>query len=68
MDSNWTKVYSSPQGYLIEIVKGLLAENDIEAVSINKKDSSYLFGEIELYVPSQHSLKARQILSKHNDL
>lgn len=68
MDSNWTKIYSSSQSHLIEILKGLLQENDIEAVAINKKDSSYLFGEIELYVPAHKSMKARQIISKHNDL
>lgn len=68
MDPNWTKIFTSSENYKIELLKGLLAENDIRAISINKKDSAYLFGEIELYVPFDQSLKARQILSKHKML
>jgi hypothetical protein len=68
MDAGWTKIYSSPDNYKIEILKGLLNEIGIEAVSINKKDSAYLFGEIELYVPANHSLRARQIILKSNEL
>ncbi|MBN3035217.1 MAG: DUF2007 domain-containing protein [Bacteroidales bacterium] len=62
MDSEWKLVYTSPEAYKIEILKGRLESEDIEAVSISKKDSAYLFGEIELYVRAEDVLKAKKIL------
>ncbi|MCD4734443.1 MAG: DUF2007 domain-containing protein [Bacteroidales bacterium] len=67
MDPNWIKIYSTSQSYKIELIKGLLKDNNIQAISINKKDSAYLFGEIELYVPVDSAFAARQILSKYNN-
>ncbi|MCF8301643.1 MAG: DUF2007 domain-containing protein [Bacteroidales bacterium] len=64
LDSNWTKVYTSTQQYKVELIKGLLAENNIESVSVNKQDSAYLFGEIELYVHVEHAFKANQIIKQ----
>lgn len=61
---NWVKVFSSNQEYLVEITKGVLEEEDIDAVIINKKDSSYLFGEAELYVKKENALVALNLISK----
>ncbi len=65
MEQNWTLVYSTTDFYEAEILKTLLIDNEIEAVSINKKDSAYLFGEIELYVYSENVIPAMQIITKH---
>lgn len=64
IDSNWTKVYTSAQQYKVELIKGLLAENNIESVSVNKQDSAYLFGEVELYVHVENAFKANQIIKE----
>jgi hypothetical protein len=45
-----------------EIVKGVLGEHDIEAVVINKKDSSYHFGFYEISVPQEKVLQALKII------
>jgi len=66
MDKNWTIIYSSAQLYKIEIMKGLLKENNIISIDVNKKDSSYLFGEIELYVKVEDAFIAKQLILKHN--
>jgi hypothetical protein len=66
MDSNWTKIYSSSELYRVEIIRGLLEENDIVSIIVNKKDSAYLFGEIELYVNVLDAFRAKQIIVKHN--
>ncbi|MCD4747376.1 MAG: DUF2007 domain-containing protein [Bacteroidales bacterium] len=66
MNTNWVKIFSSAQLYNVEIIKGILAENKITAVTVNKKDSSYLFGEVELYVHYDNVLKAKQIINSHN--
>jgi hypothetical protein len=65
---NWIKIASSKQAYKIELLKGLLKENNIISVSINKKDSSYLaFGEIELFVDSKDVLKAKDLIQKQDN-
>ena len=45
-------------------IKGMLEENSIEVVIMNKLDSSYLnFGDIELYVPLHLKEIAQQLLN-----
>lgn len=63
MNKDWIKIYSTGIDYKAEILKGLLLEHDIEAVILNKKDSSYGFGELELYVSSDDVIKANHIIT-----
>lgn len=65
MDIDWALFYTSNKMYEIEILKGLLLENNIESYIMNKQDSLYLLGEIELYVPFDDILKAKIILSEN---
>jgi Putative prokaryotic signal transducing protein len=62
----WTKIYSSNQPVQVEIAKSILSENNIDSVEISKKDSSYMFGEIELYVPAGSEIIARLIINQHD--
>ncbi len=64
MTDNWRKVYSNTYQHKVEIVQAVLKDNDIESVIMNKKDSAYLFGEIELYVQTDNVIKAKQIIEK----
>lgn len=59
----WECLFGSKYLYKAEILKSLLEENDIPAVIINKQDSAYLFGDIEVYVKLDDMLKASRILS-----
>ena len=68
MDTDWVKIYSTDVHYKAELLKGLLFENDIDAVIVNKKDSSYLFGEIELYVSADNVIKAKHIITTQDQL
>lgn len=63
MDKNWVKIYSTSANYKAELLKGLLMENGINAIIVNKKDSSYLFGELELYVMSDDAIQAKHIIT-----
>ena len=65
MEKDWVNIYSSTQANDIVIMKAVLADNDIPTIDINKKDSSYLFGEIEVYVNRNDVLKAKQIIIKN---
>jgi len=67
MDTSWIKIYETGTPYKAEMIKGLLEENDIDAVIINKKDSAYLFGELEVFVQVDQVLKAKRILTTHRE-
>jgi len=63
MEGKWIRVFSSADPFRVEVLKGLLADNNIESVVVNKKDSAYLFGEVELYVNVADAFIANQIIS-----
>ncbi len=63
--NGWHKLYITRNYAEASIIKGMLEENNIEVVIMNKLDSSYLnFGDIELYVPPQHKEIAKQLLDQ----
>ena len=64
MEEHWQVIYSSTFQHKVEIVKAVLEDADIESVIVNKKDSAYLFGDIELYVHADNVLRARQIINR----
>ncbi|MFZ1798833.1 MAG: DUF2007 domain-containing protein [Chitinophagaceae bacterium] len=48
----WVKIYATRNYPTANIIKGMLEENNIRTIILNKQDSSYInFGDIELYVP-----------------
>jgi hypothetical protein len=64
MEEHWQVIYSSNFQHKVEIVKAVLEDAGIESVVVNKKDSAYLFGEMELYVHRDNLLRARQIINR----
>jgi len=62
---DWTVVFKSPIDSRAEIVKGVLNERGIEAVIINKKDSTLHFniGQIEVLVPNEQVLESLKIVN-----
>lgn len=66
-DQGWVRIYSSNQPHQAGIAKAILAENGIQSVTIDKKDSAYIFGDVELYVSPANADKALLILTE-NDL
>lgn len=63
MDNNWVSVFSSVELHNVELLRHMLAEQDIEAVIVNKKDSFYpSIGEIELFVRRDTVIAARKII------
>ncbi|MEE9460643.1 MAG: DUF2007 domain-containing protein [Bacteroidales bacterium] len=62
MEKDWVQVYSTDKMFQAEILKQVLADHEIEAVIINKMDSSYKsFGEIEIYVKNVNVIKAKML-------
>lgn len=64
LDKNWICIYSTIYEHEVQIVKALLLDHDIKSVAINKRDSNYLFGNIEIYVPKVAESTAIQIINK----
>ncbi|MVZ63202.1 putative signal transducing protein [Sphingobacterium humi] len=67
MNPNWTKIKVFTNALQGEIIKQMLVENNIPAVLLNKQDSSYHFGVIELYVDNEHVLEATALMDSFND-
>ena len=66
--NDWFKLYTTRNYAEATIIKGMLEENNIAVIILNKQDSSYLVGDIELYVPFYLKDIAKQLLDKslHN--
>jgi anaerobic glycerol-3-phosphate dehydrogenase len=62
---DWTAVYKSPIHSRAEIVKGILSEHGIDAVIVNKKDSTIHIdhGQVEVLVHRNQVLNAMQIIN-----
>lgn len=64
MADDWTFVYSTTILHQAELLKHMLADNNITAIIMNKQDSAYSFGDIELYVKPSDVVKAKHLISK----
>ena len=62
---DWSVVYKSTIHSRAEIVKGVLIEHDIEAILVDKKDSSLHIphGQIEILVQQNNVLEAIKIIN-----
>ena len=61
---NWYLLHRTDKYIDAEILRGLLEENQVPVVLVNKQDSSYIFlGEIEVYVPFQFKELARDLMT-----
>jgi hypothetical protein len=65
LEKGWVKILSGATNE-VELKLALLQAQEINAVIINKQDSSYLFGEVELYVPQDTVIRAKRILDEEN--
>ncbi|MEM1135255.1 MAG: DUF2007 domain-containing protein [Bacteroidota bacterium] len=60
---NWQKVYSTSDTLRAEIVKSTLEAHKIQAIILNKRDSSYNdFGQREIYVSQENHGAALTII------
>ena len=61
--NDWICIFTTDQPHRAELIRMVLQDKDIEAVVINKKDSSYItIGEVELYVPAKDVILAKHII------
>lgn len=63
MEKNWIKLLVGSNPIEMEMTKQMLEEHDVPVVVMNKQDSSYRFGQIELYVHESQEATARLLLA-----
>ncbi|MEJ5054415.1 hypothetical protein [Sphingobacterium sp. MYb382] len=63
MEKNWLKVATYTDALIGELNKQLLEEQGIAAVLINKQDSSFIVGRIELFVHQDNESAALALLT-----
>lgn len=65
MEKGWKKIYFAGDEFRVLLARDMLAENGINAVIMNQKDSSYQsFGDVELYIEEQDEQEAERILEQ----
>lgn len=67
MGKDWAKIREFNNEIHAEMVKQMLEANGIPAVLMNKKDSSYLFGKLELFVNQEYAEQAVLLIEKEED-
>ncbi|WP_257658599.1 putative signal transducing protein [Parapedobacter lycopersici] len=68
MEKDWIKLITTASPIEAEMIRQLLETNGITAVVLNKQDSSYRFGQIELYVHESVSATAGELIAGQNGL
>ncbi len=59
------KIYESSDTMTVEMLRQRLEEDEIYAVVLNKRDSSYMmFGNAELYVHESNRVEAEKIIAE----
>ena len=64
MELNWNKIYSSQNFFTAEMIRQMLIDNNIPAVIINKQDSSYRFGLVEVFAHQDNELAAKALIEE----
>lgn len=64
MEQKWIKVHTTKNIYHAEMIKQMLADNEIDAFIINKMDSNYFFGDIEIYTLPDLVMKSKLLIDK----
>ncbi len=62
--NNWRSVYKDNREHRATIVRDVLMDRDIDAVLVNKKDSPYGFGYLEVQVPADQVILAIKIIEE----
>ena len=66
--NGWSVVYSDAFPPAVELRRAVLEQHEIPAVVLNKRDSSYLFGFVELLVQDEDLDRAKAALTSDASL
>jgi hypothetical protein len=60
-------IYSVGNLYRAELIRQMLSDHDIQAFLVNKQDSAYKFGDIELFVHRDHVIRAKLLIREFEE-
>jgi len=63
MEPGWTLIYSVDALYKAELIREKLEEEGILSDVLNKMDSLFKFGDIEVYVKKEDEPRAKEIIN-----
>ena len=64
MEANLVHIFSSGQPYQAEMVRQMLSDHNIQSFLVNKQDSAYKFGDVELYVNRDDVIRAKKLIAE----
>ena len=67
MKTDLVYIYSAGRPYLAELIRQMLADHNIQSFIINKQDSAYKFGDIELFVHRDEVIKAKMLIQEFEE-
>lgn len=62
MDKDWRLVYSTDKVYEAEMIRGFLESAGLDSIVLNRRDSSFLLGDIDIYVSPEQEEQALSII------
>lgn len=67
MSNDKVTVYTTNKMYEAEIVREFLGDNSIASFLLNKMDSAYQFGDIEVLVAGDDVMRAKLLIQEYED-
>ena len=67
MADDLVHIYSVGKPYQAELIKQMLTDHNIQAFIVNKQDSAYKFGDIELYVDRDDVIRAKMLIREFEE-
>jgi hypothetical protein len=64
MSTDQVQIYAVGNPYQAELIRQMLMNSNIQAFIINKQDSAYKFGDIELYVHRDDIIRAKKLIEE----
>jgi len=64
VEANLVHIFSSGQPYQAEMVRQMLSDHNIQSFLVNKQDSAYKFGDVELYVNRDDVIRAKKLIQE----
>ena len=64
MEANLVHIFSSGQPFKTEMARQMLTDHNIQSFLVNKQDSAYKFGVVELYVNRDDVIRAKKLIQE----
>jgi len=64
VEANLVHIFSSGQPFKAEMARQMLTNHNIQSFLVNKQDSAYKFGAVELYVNRDDVIRAKKLIQE----